>query len=302
MQICRFHDPDRGPRMGLVVGDKVADLTTLDPEGFADVATWLDQDDPVGCVRALADGVDPSRLKIQFRELDRKPSNVGRHLLPPIDLQEVWGCGITYRQSRDAHMHGTGLGAQFYDQVYESDRPMIFFKATPHRVSGPNTPIRVRSDSHWTVPEPELTLVLTPDLKLVGCTCGNDVSSRDIEGENPLFRPQAKTYLGCCGLGPTISLIDEPREIEDLEMGLVVIRDGATVIQGDATTARMSRNLEQVITFLARDNAYPDGLFLLTGAGIIVPQDFSLEPGDVVEITIEDIGTLRNTVQRLEMT
>jgi 2-dehydro-3-deoxy-D-arabinonate dehydratase len=301
MQICRFMEPDMGPHIGLLVGEgKVADLTLLDPVGCADVATWLRGNDPVGRVHELADKIEPSRVRVEYRELDRRPTEIGRHLLAPLDWQEVWGCGITYEESREAHMHGMGLGAQFYDQVYESDRPMLFFKATPHRVVGPNAAIRVRSDSMWTVPEPELTLILTPDLRIVGYTCGNDVSSRDIEGENPLFRPQAKTYLGCCALGPLITLLDEPRDVEDLEMRLVVIRDGATVIQGDAATSRMSRRFDQIMTFLGRDNAYPDGLFLLTGSGIIVPQDFALEPDDIVEITIETVGTLRNIVERIE--
>jgi 2-dehydro-3-deoxy-D-arabinonate dehydratase len=299
MQICRFYEPDMGPRLGLIVGDKAADLTLLDPIGCADMSSWLALDDPVGHIKKLSESIEPSRLRIEWRELDRRPSDIGRHLLAPIDFQEVWGCGITYSQSREAHMHGTGLGAQFYDQVYDSDRPMLFFKATPHRVVGPNVPIRVRSDSFWTVPEPELTLLLTSELRIVGYTCGNDVSSRDIEGENPLYRPQAKTYLGCCALGPVVTLLDEPGEFEDLEMGLVVVRDGATEIQGDATTKRMSRALDGIVEYLARDNSYPDGLFLMTGSGVIVPQDFSLEPDDIVEIRIENIGTLRNSVERL---
>jgi 2-dehydro-3-deoxy-D-arabinonate dehydratase len=301
MQICRFFDPDMGQRLGLVVSDKVADLTTLDPAGCADISTWLSLDDPIGHLRKLRETVEPSRLRIDWRELDRKPSEIARHLLAPIDRQEVWGCGITYEQSRDAHMHGAGLGAHFYDQVYDSERPMLFLKATPHRVVGQNDAIRIRSDSIWTVPEPELTLLLTPDLEIVGFTCGNDVSSRDIEGENPLFRSQAKTYLGCCALGPAITILDQPTDAEDLEMSLVVIRDGATVIQGDATTKRMSRALDDIIVFLGRDNAYPDGLYLMTGSGVIVPQDFSLEPGDIVEITIENIGTLVNTVEQREL-
>ncbi len=298
MQICRFYEPDMGPHLGLVLGDKIADLTLLDRTGCDDMSTWLKLEDPIAHVRKLAESIDQSRLRIDWRELDRRPNEIGRHLLAPIDKQEVWGCGIMYAQSRDAHMHGTGQGATFYDQVYDSDRPMIFFKATPHRVVGPNDAIRIRSDSVWTVPEPELTLLLTPDLRIVGYTCGNDVSSRDIEGENPLYRPQAKTYVGCCALGPVITLLEQPTDVEDLEMRLVVIRDGATVIQGDATTKRMARAVDDVIQFVGRDNAYPDGLFLLTGAGIIVPQDFSLEPDDVVEITIEGIGTLRNPVER----
>lgn len=301
MQICRFFDPDMGPRLGLIVGDKVADLTTLDPSGCADMATWLSLSDPIGHLNDLLGQIEPSRLRIDWRELDRKASDIGRHLLAPIDRQEVWGCGITYEQSRDAHMHGAGQGAQFYDQVYDSDRPMLFLKATPHRVVGPNDAIRIRSDSVWTVPEPELTLLLTPSLEIVGYTCGNDVSSRDIEGENPLFRPQAKTYLGCCSLGPAVTILEHPTDPEDLEMSLVVIRDDATVIQGDATTKRMARALDDIVTFLGRDNAYPDGLFLLTGSGIIVPQDFALEPGDKVEISIENIGVLRNSVERIEL-
>ena len=217
-------------------------------------------------------------------------------LLAPIDRQEVWAAGVTYKRSKTARMEESQSAATLYDRVYASDRPELFFKATPHRVSGPNEPLRIRRDSQWNVPEPELTLVLNSRLKLVGLTVGNDMSSRDIEGENPLYLPQAKLYDACCGLGPWITLVDPGAPLPQLGIRLSVRRGGGVVFEGSTSTAQMARSLDELIGWLGRDNSFPDGVFLLTGTGIVPDNSFTLHPADIVEITIDSLGTLTNPI------
>jgi 2-dehydro-3-deoxy-D-arabinonate dehydratase len=218
------------------------------------------------------------------------------HLHAPIDRHEVWGAGVTYERSKVARQEESEAGATFYDQVYTADRPELFFKASPHRVVGPGQPIRVRFDSAWTVPEPELALVLTPALKLAGLTIGNDVSARDIEGRNPLYLPQAKVYDACCALGPAILLAPELPAEDALTIDLTIHRDGAVAFEGRTSTARIVRRWSQLIEWLGRDNSFPDGAILLTGTGIVPPDEFTLRTGDTVAITIDSIGTLSNPV------
>ena len=217
-------------------------------------------------------------------------------LLPPIDQQEVWAAGVTYRRSQTARMEESEAAADCYDRVYHSPRPELFFKATPHRVAGHGQPLRIRKDSEWNVPEPELTLVLNSRTRLVGFTVGNDMSSRDIEGENPLYLPQAKLYDGCCGLGPWITLTSAMPPVEEIGIRLAVRRAGATVFEGSTSTAQLARTFDELIGYLARDNSFPDGAFLLTGTGIVPDNDFTLLAGDEVEIDIDGIGTLINPV------
>lgn len=219
-------------------------------------------------------------------------------LLAPIDAQEVWGAGVTYERSKVARQEESEQGGSFYDLVYRAERPELFFKATPSRVVGPGEPIRVRQDTRWCVPEPELTLVLSPKLKVVGYTVGNDVSARDIEGENPLYLPQAKVYDACCGLGPSITLAHAMPPIREVGIRLEIERDGKSVVDESTSLARMARTLEELVDWLGRENRYPEGVFLLTGTGIVPPDDFSLEPGDLVKITVDGIGTLVNPVVR----
>jgi 2-dehydro-3-deoxy-D-arabinonate dehydratase len=185
-----------------------------------------------------------------------------------------------------------------YDRVYDAARPEIFFKATPSRVVGPGAAIAIRSDSTWDVPEPELGLVLNSDLELVGYTIGNDMSSRSIEGDNPLYLPQAKMYAACCALGPAIVPAWEVAHPLDLTIALEIARDGAPVFTGETSTARLHRSLADLIHHLGRDNLFPAGAVLLTGTGIVPPDDFTLTPGDLVRITIDGLGTLENTVKR----
>jgi len=218
-------------------------------------------------------------------------------LLAPIDQQEVWAAGVTYKRSQVARMEESEAAASHYDKVYTADRPEIFFKATPNRVSGPDRPVRVRYDSNWSVPEPEFALVISPDLKIVGYSIGNDMSARDIEGENPLYLPQAKMYSQCCGLGPCILLADdEGLDLENTKINLNIERQGETVFGGGTNLGELARSFEDLVSWLGRENEFPHGVILLTGTGIVPDDDFSLEQDDEVSISVTGLGTLTNPV------
>lgn len=216
--------------------------------------------------------------------------------LAPIEDQEVWGAGVTYERSKVARQEESESGGSFYDQVYRADRPELFFKATPSRVVGPGEPVRIRSDTAWSVPEPELTLVLAPDLRIVGYTIGNDMSARDIEGRNPLYLPQAKVYDACCALGPVVTLVDAVADERNLDIRLTIEREGRTVFEGATSTARMARRFGELVNWLGRDNRFDRGVFLLTGTGLVPPDEFSLRAGDRVRIEVPGIGILENPV------
>jgi len=222
--------------------------------------------------------------------------------LAPIGNQEVWAAGVTYFRSRTARMEESKSagGGDFYDRVYTADRPELFFKSTPHRVAGPNQNVRIRRDSKWNVPEPELALVVNSLGQIIGYTIGNDMSSRDIEGENPLYLPQAKVYAQSCGLGPGI-LIRRQSLPAETEIHLEIIRSNATVFHGQTRLSELKRTPEELVEYLFRDNVFPYGCFLLTGAGIVPPDEFTLAVGDETRITIEPIGTLINHVTQVEI-
>jgi 2-dehydro-3-deoxy-D-arabinonate dehydratase len=240
---------------------------------------------------------DPARLARDWSAMAGESLPIGEaSLFAPIDGQEVWGAGVTYERSKQARQEESESGGSFYDLVYRADRPELFFKATPSRVVGPGAAIRVRRDTRWCVPEPELALVITPGLRLVGFTVGNDVSARDIEGENPLYLPQAKVYEACCALGPAVTLAEAMPPIREVTIRLEIERDGERIVEGSTSLARMARKLEDLIDWLGRDNLFPHGVVLLTGTGIVPPDEFSLRPGDSVRITIDGIGTLSNSV------
>jgi 2-dehydro-3-deoxy-D-arabinonate dehydratase len=210
-------------------------------------------------------------------------------LAPPLGTQEVWAAGVTYFRSRTARMEEakSAGGGDFYDRVYSADRPELFFKATPRRVRGHGEPVRIRSDARWSVPEPELTLVVNARGAIVGYTIGNDMSSRDIEGENPLYLPQAKVYDGSCAIGPAMLVTRGPLPPETA-IRLAIRRGTAVAFEGETTLASMKRRPEELVEFLYRDNSFP--------SGIVPPDDFTLAPGDEISITIEPIGTLVNRV------
>jgi 2-dehydro-3-deoxy-D-arabinonate dehydratase len=223
---------------------------------------------------------------------------VAHDLLPPLGDQELWAAGVTYQRSRTARMEESQSagGGDFYDRVYAAERPEIFFKATPHRVVGPGATMHLRRDSKWIVPEPELVLVVTRNGKIVGYTAGNDLSCRDLEGENPLYLPQAKTFDRCAAVGPAI-LVAENSPGPETAIRLTIRRGEATIVEDGTTLGRMKRTLPELVSFLFRDNAHPGGVLLMTGTGIVPADNFSLQAGDVVEITIDGIGTLVNTME-----
>jgi 2-dehydro-3-deoxy-D-arabinonate dehydratase len=281
MRIIKFAiDGDRAPHVGVVEGDRV--IAVGRGEGmFTEILHSTDAEETIQGLLAAGN---------QSFALDSVRA------LAPIDRQEVWGAGVTYERSKVAREEESERAASFYDLVYTADRPELFFKATPARVVGPGQAIRVRRDSIWCVPEPELALVLTPALKLVGFTVGNDVSARDIEGENPLYLPQAKVYEGCCALGPWVTLVSAMPPRGSIGIRMEITRDRTTIFEGETSVARMARRFEELIGWLGRDNCFPDGILLLTGTGIVPPDDFSLTIGDLVKITIDGIGTLTNPV------
>jgi 2-dehydro-3-deoxy-D-arabinonate dehydratase len=217
--------------------------------------------------------------------------------LAPSLHQEVWAAGVTYFRSRDARIEeskGAG-GGDFYARVYDAPRPELFYKSSPHRIAGPGTAVRIRKDSRWNVPEPELTLAFNRQRRIFGYTIGNDMSSRDIEGENPLYLPQAKSYDQAAGLGPCILLSDAMLP-PATEIRLVISRGAAAVFSGTTTLAQLKRKPEELVEYLTREMGFPDGGFLMTGTGIVPPNEFTLLSGDRIAITIAPIGTLENTV------
>jgi 2-dehydro-3-deoxy-D-arabinonate dehydratase len=280
MRIAKYASgPGQAPRIGLVEGDRIKPLG----RESGDLSDLLHAADLL------------SRLEGPF-EAELPLDSV--RLLAPVDRQEVWGAGVTYERSKVARQEESEQGGSFYDLVYTAPRPELFFKATPSRVVGPGEPIRVRLDTKWCVPEPELTLVLSPSLKIIGYTIGNDVSARDIEGENPLYLPQAKVYDACAAIGPVVTLASSMPPISEVEIRLEIERGGKTINKDSTSLARMARTFDELVDWLGRENRYPDGVFLMTGTGIVPPDDFSLEPGDLVRISIDGIGTLTNSVIR----
>lgn len=283
MQLCKLVGPNQTERVGIVEGEHVVMLAE-EAGSLADILAAAD----LGDVTELAGVVE------RFRA-DSIPCALAQWL-PPIDQQEVWAAGVTYKRSQAARMEESVSAASFYDKVYTAPRPELFFKATPHRVAGPGQPLRVRADTQWCVPEPELTLVITPSLKIVGFTIGNDMSARDIEGENPLYLPQAKTYRQCAGLGPVITLAHSMPPLDEVVISLVIGRAQREVFRGETSFANFHRKPEELVSWLGRDQDFPRGVFLMTGTGIVPPNDFTLQPGDIVNISITGIGTLSNPI------
>jgi 2-dehydro-3-deoxy-D-arabinonate dehydratase len=282
MQLLKFSDSAGVPRVGRLDGEAVTVLKL--PQGpLATLADILEAENPHQSIEWLAQG----STRIPLKSVT---------LLPPVDRQEIWAAGVTYKRSRAARMEESEAAASCYDRVYVSPRPELFMKATPHRVSGTGQPLRIRRDASWNVPEPELTLVVNSRLELVGFTIGNDMSSRDIEGDNPLYLPQAKVYDQCCGLGPWITLADAMPPRDQIGIRLEIRRGPKTVFQGETTVAQMARSFEDLIQWLGRDNSFPNGVFLLTGTGIVPDSSFTLHAGDEVQISIDGIGSLRNKV------
>ena len=238
-----------------------------------------------------------SKVKERIKDLQPSTAQVS-DVLPPIgSRQELWACGVTYLRSRIGRQEESkdAGGGAFYAKVYEAERPEVFFKANPNRIVGPNEKVRIRKDSTWDVPEPELTLVVTSSGKIIGYTIGNDMSSRSIEGENPLYLPQAKTYDACAAVGPCIFVTDEPID-RNTKIGLTINRNQGTVYEGSVALSQMKRTPEELVSFVFRECSFPSGCLIMTGTGIVPGQDFTLKSGDEIKISIDGIGTLVNEV------
>ncbi|MEX2187076.1 MAG: fumarylacetoacetate hydrolase family protein [Pirellulales bacterium] len=283
MKLAKFRRANGEEAVGVIDGVRISPLA-LTAGQYETLADILESDNPATTVEFLTDAAA------------ERYSLADVTMLAPIDDQEVWAAGVTYRRSKQARMDESESAARFYDMVYEAPRPELFYKANALRVSGPNAPVRIRADSKWNVPEPELALVLNSRLNLVGYTIGNDMSSRDIEGENPLYLPQAKVYYQCCGLGPCVTLASDMPPIGEVEIRISISRSEIDVFSGETNLRQMARTFDELIEYLGRDNTFPNGVFLLTGTGIVPADDFTLRKGDRIEISIDGIGTLVNHV------
>ena len=281
MRLAKVALPSGESGLGVLVPEGIRVLPF--PAGCKSLSDILYSSDPVGLVKQH---LAASKL-VSFAEVD---------LQAPIDHQEVWAAGVTYKRSQVARMEESETGASHYDRVYTAPRPEIFFKGTARRVSGPGGPVRIRQDTKWSVPEPEFALVISPQAKLVGLTIGNDMSARDIEGENPLYLPQSKVYNECCALGPCVLLPEQPLDRAGTEIRLSIRRRGTEVFHGVSNLDQMKRSFEELIDWLVRDQCFPEGVILLTGTGIVPPNEFSLAAGDQVTIDVTGIGSLSNTV------
>lgn len=268
-------------RVGLVEGDQVRDLTSA---GVARLSDILDRDDVADSLARLRHA---ARLTWPLDEV---------HLLPPVDAQEIWAAGVTYLRSKQARMEESDFSARAYDHVYEAARPEIFFKSVASKVVGPGDAIGIRRDARWSVPEPELALVMNAAGRFVGFSIGNDVSSRDIEGENLLYLPQAKIYSRSCAIGPWIVVGPSEQEARQWTVRLQIERGDATVFAGETSVGQLKRTFDELVEHLFRSQAFPAGAILLTGAGIVPDDAFTLQAGDRVRIGISGIGTLENPV------
>ncbi|MBE3102925.1 MAG: fumarylacetoacetate hydrolase family protein [Bacilli bacterium] len=245
---------------------------------------------PLSLVEKVIQDEQPSPMK--FEELS---------LLVPIEAPEVWASGVTYEKSKVARNYEATDGKldalTFYDKVYDAERPEIFLKSTAARTVGPNSEVYLRSDSNWQIPEPELGLVINKEGTILAYTIGNDMSCRDIEGENPLYLPQAKIWKHSCAIGPTLLLAEAVNDPYQLEINCKIYRDNQLVVEGSANTNQLKRKYDELISFLLRDNEIFDGTILLTGTCIVPPNDFTLDDGDLIEIEISEIGVLKNPVK-----
>jgi len=302
MKLCQFHLPDKGKRVGVVDDDHVADVTSTS----AGVTSVLGVIETCGSAERVERHLRPllrrARARIPWKELDRAPSPRRPHLLTPLDPPEVWGAGITYRRSREyyeQHTHESGRTKGIYDYVYDAKRPELFFKATASRTVGPNAAVGIRRDSALTTVEPELAVILGTQQRILGYTIGNDLSAWDIERENPLFLPQSKIFNGCFGMGPVVVTAPEVGDPQTLDVRCRILRDGRLLFEGHVNTREMKRRCDELVGWLGQDNTVPAGAVLSTGTGILVPDEHALRDGDLVEIELERIGTLRNRVKRL---
>jgi 2-dehydro-3-deoxy-D-arabinonate dehydratase len=282
MKLCRFQNHQNQVRIGLIKDAReIIDLTA---EGIEEMQPLLENDE----LRQRA-------VQMVKDDLPRVPLSEAR-LLTPVERQEVWAAGVTYLRSKKARMEESNFSASAYDRVYEAERPELFFKSLPEKVVSPNEPVGIRKDARWNVPEPELALVINSQGQMVGYTIGNDMSSRDIEGENALYLPQAKVYHRSCAVGPVIVLGPTEAEARGWKIGLEIHRGNELVFQGETSVSQIKRSFEELVGFLFRSQKFPQGAILLTGTGVVPPDNFTLRPQDQIQIEISGIGELRNPV------
>ena len=294
IKTVRYRDPSTDqPQLGVIEDNRVYNLTKQVPSWTEPFSVW-------SALKALGIPAEEAfaRLKataevVEFDALEQRDL-----LLPPVAAKEVWAAGVTYERSREARNAETTLAESVYDKVYDAKRPEIFFKATEDRLVAPGREVGLRSDSNWMVPEPELALVISAKGDLVGWTLGNDLSSRDIEGDNPLYLPQAKVFSRSCSIGPVLLWNTGVERPEEWTLSLTISRPEEPGFSGEIPVRQLRRSPDELISYLLRDNPVPDGTVLLTGTGIVPPDEFTLHVGDVIDIRIDAIGTLRNVVAK----
>lgn len=285
--LLRFQHPEGSARVGVRIEDTIYDVTGQ----VGSVAEWLK-----GSVRRVSAAIAELESAAQAASTSYSASDSSLMLLPPVDEQEVWAAGVTYEISRNARQEEAQDGGDVYARVYNAQRPELFFKAQGWRVVGPNAEVGIRSDASWSVPEPELAVAFNPALEVVGFTVGNDMSSRDIEGANPLYLPQAKLYTASCALGPGI-VLNPSSEWPDAAIRITIGRGGAKAFEGQSHTSRIVRNIGELAQYLGHSYTFPNGVVLLTGTGTVPPSDFTLAAGDVITVDIEGVGQIANTVK-----
>lgn len=294
MNIVRFKLENKAV-IGVWQDEQVYELTSLDRQVFADLLSVVQA--------AKEKGVSPTQLieESNYQERAQGYAYASLELLTPIEAPEVWAAGVTYEKSRSARNHETkdkdSTGLTVYDKVYDAERPEIFMKSTAARTVAPHDYVCIRSDSEWQIPEPEVGLVITAEGEIIGFTAGNDMSCRDIEGENPLYLPQAKVWRRSCAFGPSIRLAESVEEPYNLEIACRIYRNDQLVSEGYANTSQLKRKFDELVGFLIRDNQIFDGTVLLTGTCIVPADEFTLQPNDLVEIEVSGVGVLRNEVK-----
>jgi 2-dehydro-3-deoxy-D-arabinonate dehydratase len=294
ISLLRFWHPERGACIGCNIEDTVYDIS----DQLGSVATWLKTS--AGrleeAIRDLERYAKQAETRLSISSIDRAPDPHAPHWLAPVDDQDIWAAGVTYHRSREARQLEAIDGGDIYARVYLAERPELFFKAAGQNAVGHRAAVGIRADAHWSVPEPELALVLNPAMEVAGITIANDMSSRDIEGANPLYLPQAKIYTASCALGPWISL--QPLyNWPQTKIELLIERMGNQVFSGSIDTSQIQRPMQTLIDYLSRSNQFPNGVVLLTGTGIVPPEEFTLQDGDEISIAIQGIGILTNWVR-----
>lgn len=294
MKICRFTTKEfQSTHLGVLTdqGDQVVDLTSLGNDSFNSFSAMVLESEREGI------GVSSYIRSLLERSGNLQKLELSKVVLKiPFNPPEVWGAGITYLRSRDAREVETSLKG-LYNYVYDAKRPEIFFKTTGLRCVGPGEDVGIRSDSKWSVPEPELTVVFGSNHRVIGYTIGNDMSARDIEGENPLYLPQAKIFKNCCALGPVVTTADEIPDPRRLEIKMTISRNGKIVFEGSVSTSKLKRTLDELVGYLKSNNILAPCSAFMTGVGIVPPDDFTLIDNDLIEIDMEKIGKLRNTAR-----